>query len=61
MVTEIIFVSLGVKQMGCEADHSPPSTAEVKKEWSYTSIPLTSTWHSTSLITRDNFSFTIPV
>jgi hypothetical protein len=24
-------VSLGVKQPGCEADHSPPSSAEVKK------------------------------
>jgi hypothetical protein len=26
-----------VKQTGREADHSPPSSAEVKKEWSYTS------------------------
>jgi hypothetical protein len=30
--------SLGVKRPGREADHSPPSSAEVKKAWSYTSI-----------------------
>jgi hypothetical protein len=24
-------LSLGVKQLGCEADHSPPSTAKVKE------------------------------
>jgi hypothetical protein len=28
-------LSLGVKQPGHEADHSPPSNAEVKNEWSY--------------------------
>jgi hypothetical protein len=27
----------GLKQLGCEADHSPPSTAQVKDKWSYTS------------------------
>jgi hypothetical protein len=27
--------SLGVKWPGHEADHSPPSTAEVKNTWSY--------------------------
>jgi hypothetical protein len=27
----------GVKRPGRGADHSPPSSAEVKKEWSYTS------------------------
>jgi hypothetical protein len=31
--------SLGVKWPGREADHSPPSSAEVKNEWSYTSTP----------------------
>jgi hypothetical protein len=30
-------LSLGVKRPGREADHSPPSSAEVKKVWSYTS------------------------
>jgi hypothetical protein len=29
-------LSLGVKQPGREADHSAPSSAEVKNEWSYT-------------------------
>jgi hypothetical protein len=32
-------LSLEVKQPGCEADHSPPSSAEVKNVWSYTSTP----------------------
>ena len=27
----------GVKWPGCDVDHSPPSNAEVKNEWSYTS------------------------
>jgi hypothetical protein len=30
-------LSMRVKQLGCEADHSPPSSAEVKNAWSYTS------------------------
>jgi hypothetical protein len=29
----------GVKRPGREADHSPPSSAEVKNAWSYTSTP----------------------
>jgi hypothetical protein len=33
-------ISLGVKQPVREADHSPPSSAEVKNAWSYTSTPL---------------------
>jgi hypothetical protein len=32
-------LSLRVKRPGCEAEHSPPSSAEVKNAWSYTSIP----------------------
>jgi hypothetical protein len=32
-------LSPGVKRLGREADHSPPSSAEVKNAWSYTSIP----------------------
>jgi hypothetical protein len=31
--------SLGVKRPGREADHSPPSSAEVKNAWRYTSTP----------------------
>jgi hypothetical protein len=29
-----------VKRQGREADHSPPTGAEVKKMWIYTSTPL---------------------
>jgi hypothetical protein len=32
-------LSLGVKRPGSEADHSPPSSAEVKNAWSHTSTP----------------------
>jgi hypothetical protein len=32
-------LSSGVKWLGREADHSLPSTAEVKNAWSYTSAP----------------------
>jgi hypothetical protein len=32
-------LSLEVKRPGREADHSPPSSAEVKNAWGYTSIP----------------------
>jgi hypothetical protein len=31
--------SPGVKQLEREADHSPPTSAEVKKMWIYTSTP----------------------
>jgi hypothetical protein len=30
---------LRVKQLESEADHSPPTSAEVKETWIYTSIP----------------------
>jgi len=30
---------MGVKWLGHEADHSPPSSAEVNITWSYTSTP----------------------
>jgi hypothetical protein len=32
-------LSLGVKRPGSETDHSPPSSAEIKNTWSYTSTP----------------------
>jgi hypothetical protein len=32
----------GVKRPGCEAYHSPPSSAEVKNVWIYTFTPLIS-------------------
>jgi hypothetical protein len=34
-----VVLSPVVKLLGCEADHYPPTTAEVKKMWIYTSIP----------------------
>jgi hypothetical protein len=40
---------------GSEADHSPPSSVEVKNAWSYTSAlpkPLD------DVVLRDNFTFT---
>jgi hypothetical protein len=32
-------LSLEVKQQGREGDHSPPTSAEVKNKWIYTSTP----------------------
>jgi hypothetical protein len=32
-------LSPGVKRQGREADHSPPTSAEAKNTWIYTSIP----------------------
>jgi hypothetical protein len=32
-------LSAGVKQQGRQADHSPPTSAEVKKTWIYT-LPI---------------------
>jgi hypothetical protein len=34
-----VALSPGVKRPRREADHSPPSSAEVKNAWSYTSTP----------------------
>jgi len=34
-----IFFTPGVKQLGREADHSPPFSAEIKNAWSYTHTP----------------------
>jgi hypothetical protein len=39
-------LSPGVKWPGREADHSPPTSAEVKKMWVYTSTPPTPSWRS---------------
>jgi hypothetical protein len=42
--------SLGVKRLGCEADHSPPSSVEVK-EWVelYVRSPNTPSWRGAQL------------
>jgi hypothetical protein len=39
-------LSPGVKQPGREADHSPPTSTEIKKMWLYTSTPRTPSWRS---------------
>jgi len=33
------YLFLGIKQLGHEADHSPPSSVKVKNAWSFTSTP----------------------
>jgi hypothetical protein len=50
---------LGVKRPRREADHSPPSSAEVKNAWSYTSTPQYAfmAWCSVKKRYRDNFTF----
>jgi hypothetical protein len=49
-------LSLGVKRPGREADHSPPSSAQVK-EWVklYLYFPNTPSWRGAQLKHRDNF------
>jgi hypothetical protein len=52
-------LSLGIKRPGREADHSFPSTAEVKNAWSYTST-LPYVFMAWCLVKhRDNFTFTL--
>jgi hypothetical protein len=34
-----VALSPGVKRPGRDADHSPPTSAEVKNTWNYTSTP----------------------
>jgi hypothetical protein len=36
-----------VKLLGREADHSPPSSAEIRNAWSHTSTPSASSWRDT--------------
>jgi hypothetical protein len=50
-----------VKHQELEADHSPPSSAEVK-EWLelYIHSPSTPSWRGAQLEHRDNFTFTLP-
>jgi hypothetical protein len=51
-------LSLGVKRLGREADHSPPSSAEVK-EWVelYLNSSNTPSWRGAELKHKDNFTF----
>jgi hypothetical protein len=52
-------LSLGIKRPGREADHSSPSSAEVK-EWVelYLHSPNTPSWRGAQLKHSDNFTFT---
>jgi hypothetical protein len=49
-------VCLAVKQPGHKADHSHPSSAKVKKDWSYTSIPPYILMAWCLIKHRDNFT-----
>jgi hypothetical protein len=51
----------GSKAARCEADHSPPSSAEVKNSWSYTSTPqyVFVAWFLVKH--RNNFTLTLPL
>jgi hypothetical protein len=49
---------MGVKWPGSEADHSPPSSAEVKNAWIYTSTPQYAFTAWCLVKHRDNFTFT---
>jgi hypothetical protein len=50
-------LSLGVKRERREADHSPPSSSEVKNAWSYTSTPPTPSWRGAELKHRNDDTF----
>jgi hypothetical protein len=52
-------LSLGVKRPGREAGHSPPSSAEVKNAWSYTSTPQYVFMAWCLVKHRDSFNFTL--
>jgi hypothetical protein len=50
-------LSLGVKRPGREAEHSPPSSAEVKKRGDIPPLPNTPSWRGAQFKDRDNFIF----
>jgi hypothetical protein len=51
-------LSMGVKWPGREADHSPPSSAEVKNGGAIPPLPHKSSWHSVLLIKhREKLTF----
>jgi hypothetical protein len=49
-------LSLGVKRLGYEDDHSPPPSSEVKNAWSYTSTPQYAFMAWCLVKHRDNFT-----
>jgi hypothetical protein len=54
----LLLMVLGVKLAGSEADHSPPSSAEVKNAWSYASTPQYVFMAWCLVKHRDKFIFT---
>jgi hypothetical protein len=46
-------ISQWVKWPGCEADHTPPSSAKVKNTWSY--IPISPSFFMASCMHNENF------
>lgn len=56
-----LFLSLGVKWSGCEADHSPPPTAEIKNGVDYVSTPPHALFAWCLIRQRDNITFTLPL
>jgi hypothetical protein len=50
-------LSLEENRPGCEADHSPPSSVEVKNAWSYTSTPQYVFMLWCLVMHRENFTF----
>jgi hypothetical protein len=57
-----VALSLGVKWLQCEADHSPPPTDEVKECMElYFHSPDMPPWCGAQLKNRDNFTFTLNV
>jgi hypothetical protein len=39
-IQQVLGSLTGVKQPGCDVDHSPPNSAEVKHEWSIPLLPV---------------------
>jgi hypothetical protein len=53
-------LTLRVKEAGLKADHSPPSIAEVKNAWSYTSIPQYALMALCSVEAQEQLYLTLP-
>jgi hypothetical protein len=53
-------LSHGIKWQGCEADHSPPFSVEIKEDGAVPPLPPMSSWHSAQQIKhKDIFTFTM--
>jgi hypothetical protein len=50
-------ISQGVKRPGCEAEHLPPISADVKKTWSIHTLPYTASWRTAWLNTETTLPF----